>query len=84
MWCAGALNALGVSSFFLGTSHLPTAIAFAIFSCSPIISVSLGVVVVRELRREPCTTHVLVGLVLLLYAVAITLLVTNALGEPMF
>ena len=65
------------ASLTLPTS--PPPIQFAIFLCTPLVSISIGVRCFRELQDEPRAKHVLVFTILALYVVAILVISANAL-----
>ena len=75
----GSLNVWGVVTYFMATVQLSAAVAFAIFLSTPLVSISLGVCAFRELDDQPPGTRALVGLIVMLYVLAIASLASNAL-----
>ena len=58
---------------------LDSAVAFAIFLSTPLVSISLGVFVFKELRGEPAAKKLLVAAIIACYVAAIGCLAYNAL-----
>lgn len=74
----GTLNIFGVVSYFVATFELESAVAFAIFLSTPLVSITLSILL-GELTSEPRAKKVLVGMILSLYIIAISLLAYNAM-----
>uniref|UniRef100_A0A7S2FJ68 EamA domain-containing protein n=1 Tax=Florenciella parvula TaxID=236787 RepID=A0A7S2FJ68_9STRA len=75
----GFLNIFGIITYYAATSTISATVAFAIFLCTPLVSISIGVRCFRELNDEPRAKHVLVFTILALYVVAILVISANAL-----
>lgn len=74
----GTLNIFGIVSYFVATFELESAVAFAIFLSTPLVSITLSILL-GELTSEPRAKKVLVGTILSLYIIAISLLAYNAM-----
>lgn len=75
----GALNIWGIVTYFMATVQLSAAVAFAIFLSTPLVSISIGVGLFRELDGKSAREKSLVATILLLYVAAIAILASNAL-----
>lgn len=76
---AGALNMASIVSFFTSTEGLSMSTAVALLSCTPLVSVIIGVRCLCGLVDEPLSLKLLVGAILLLYFGAVCVLSWNAL-----
>ena len=66
----------------MATVVISSAVAFAIFLSTPLVSIALGAFVLRELDDEPLRKKLLVAAIIGLYIVAIGTLASNALAMP--
>ena len=65
--------------YFVATHKVRAAVAFAIFLSTPLVSISIGVGLFRELDGKSAREKSLVATILLLYVAAIAILASNAL-----
>mmetsp|Transcript_54725 Transcript_54725/g.108610 ORF Transcript_54725/g.108610 Transcript_54725/m.108610 type:complete len:513 (-) Transcript_54725:226-1764(-) len=80
---AGVLNIAAIITYFMATVVISSAVAFAIFLSTPLVSIALGVFVVREMDDEPFEKKLLVAAIITLYVVAIAALASNALAPAL-
>jgi hypothetical protein len=73
---------LQIITYFMATVVISSAVAFAIFLSTPLVSIALGACVLRELDDEPLRKKLLVAAIIGLYVVAIGTLASNALATP--
>jgi drug/metabolite transporter (DMT)-like permease len=73
---------LQIITYFMATVVISSAVAFAIFLSTPLVSIALGAFVLRELDDEPLRKKLLVAAIIGLYIVAIGTLASNALAMP--
>mmetsp|Transcript_18939 Transcript_18939/g.44015 ORF Transcript_18939/g.44015 Transcript_18939/m.44015 type:complete len:363 (-) Transcript_18939:26-1114(-) len=54
---SGFLNIFAIITYFMATVVISSAVAFAIFLSTPLVSIALGAFVLRELDNEPLGAH---------------------------
>jgi uncharacterized membrane protein len=77
----GMLISVGYFFYFLSSVVVNKAAAFAISNCAPLVTVLLGVCVLREVDTYSSASKKLIALSILLYTAAIALLTFSSLPE---
>ena len=74
----GAFVSMGYFCYFLSSSIVNKAAAFAVSNCSPLFTVFLGVCLLRELKNYTAEEKKIVAIAIVLYATAISFLTMAA------
>ena len=72
---AGAIVSCGTYIFFTASQAISSTVAFAIGSCAPLVTISIGVIIFKQLRNAPFRQSFFLLLSTFLFILAIALMV---------